>query len=187
MFLGVAYVLSNHSQPVRARVAHGPPLSWFYVTNGGGSGSIEPCMTISPLHYELRLDESGCTAQSPAWCNAQAAVGTRPSLGKAVELPEVQPDLLSTKSSHRSKTSGLLPLHHATQTIYPRHLIISMAHDRGESPARSQGPSPELEVLLRPKPPQAATTIPAVARKSASKGILYGRVRLRYSRIHHNA
>lgn len=99
MFLGVAYVLSNHSQPVRARVAHGPPLSWFYATNGGGSGSIEPCMTISPLHYELRLDESGCTAQSPAWCNAQAAVGARPSLGKAVELREVQPDLLSTQSS----------------------------------------------------------------------------------------
>ncbi|KAK5467759.1 hypothetical protein LTS15_000732 [Exophiala xenobiotica] len=60
-----------------------------------------------------------------------------------------------------------------------------MAHDRAETPTLNRGPSPDPEAP--PKPPQAKTTIRALARKPASKGTLYDRGRLRYSRIHQSA
>ncbi|KAJ9500661.1 hypothetical protein H2202_003877 [Exophiala xenobiotica] len=59
-----------------------------------------------------------------------------------------------------------------------------MAHDRAETQTLNRGPSPDPEAP--PKPPQATTTIPALARKPASKETLYDRGRLRYSRIHHD-
>jgi hypothetical protein len=63
-----------------------------------------------------------------------------------------------------------------------------MAHDQGESQNLNRDPSPDPEAPPEPpKPPQATTTIPALARKPASKGTLYDRVRLRYSRICHDA